>query len=42
MDSIEFTEKRDFLDDNNDIDRTIIFETIHNPLFQQITTKFFF
>lgn len=42
MDSIEFTEEeRDFLDDNStDIDRTRIFEAIHNPLFQQLTTKF--
>ncbi|CAD6231375.1 GSCOCG00012225001-RA-CDS, partial [Cotesia congregata] len=42
MDLIEFTEEeRDFLDDNStDIDRTRIFEAIHNPVFQQITTKF--
>lgn len=42
MNSIKFIEKkRDFLDDTvTEIDKTIIFEAIHNLLFQQIITKF--
>lgn len=42
MDSIEFTdEERDCLDDiMNGIDQTNVLESINNPLFKKISTKF--